>query len=205
MPAGEIPSSYIHNRYIIQISSITNTKFILWLCVFVFACQISFASGMQLRQQADTIAPVATHHLGRKGFLENYGKDDSSRALINFYFGKRRSTTKIALIGVTLAVVAVLLALITTAVSKTGQSQNETAWDNFFVAVFVVFFAEGSIALLITGAVRSAIYSKRKLLRLLKNYFSGHPIPPGITKSRAFISLIRKEKMKDHINVHDPY
>ena len=62
----------------------------LSLAVAIFACQLVNASTLQkLRiNNIDTSITSQSYKLNEAAFLEMYGKDDSSKALIKYFFYK---------------------------------------------------------------------------------------------------------------------
>jgi hypothetical protein len=133
-----------------------------------------------------TIEPV-NYKLTHLAFLENYTFDDTSRALVNLFYTKRRNTYWGSL-GIWMASALVGLAGTryedkvvagspqggTQVVQKNGQAVNQP-W------VVPLFFAGiGLNATYVT--VRLTTFSKKKLLLLLIEREQGKPLPPKMSE-----------------------
>jgi hypothetical protein len=55
--------------------------------------------------------------------------------------------------------------------------------------LFTIILGAG-IALVSVGIGLGGKYSRRKLFKILNNYFNGKPIPRGIAKNRAFRKML---------------
>jgi hypothetical protein len=116
----------------------------------------------------DTTHPVKPYKIFHKQFLEEYGKDDTSRAIINYYFKKRTNAGKDIIVMSTITAVSGSLLLV-------------FAESN---AVILPFFAEGLFAAafwtlgitLIACLYRLFHFSRKNLLKELNDYFSGKEI-----------------------------
>src|SRR5262249_19739438 len=77
------------SRLVEEIFETCSTKyFFLFLTLFVF--QFSFAATSSSNKQLDTIPSAKNHKLKKDQFYKIYGTDDSSRALIDYFFSKRK-------------------------------------------------------------------------------------------------------------------
>lgn len=121
-------------------------------------------------------------------FLDQYGKDDSSRALIRYYFERKRKTRKSTS---NLAIITGGFAIISGGVFI---STRNSASDNLAVP-FVAFLAT-SISALLTLLFGVALISmnRRYLFKLLQKYHSGKGIPRKITEWPLFEKLLETEK-----------
>ncbi|WP_419802202.1 hypothetical protein [Mucilaginibacter sp.] len=104
-------------------------------------------------------------------FLDHYGTDDSSKALIKYFFKIRKASTIETVIGAFLAGGLISAFL----------STNAT-----FVAVLYapVIFADA--LLIIDGPVAQLVYTRKKLLHLLTDYQSGKHLPKKLIKKWRF-------------------
>jgi len=157
---------------------LTRSFFILLLSgSFHFSNASSF-----IRISADTIpSDKNDYKINRKEFLENYGKDDTSRALINFYFIKRNRAITLTFIGgggSVIANIALNSFLNSNSVASLGDLIVGYGLLNLSVAV--------AFTLLVIGMVRWLVFSRRKLLSILRNYNLSKGVSRNILKSRSF-------------------
>ena len=178
-------------------------RYILFALACSLAFSFSFASGLASFNPGDSILlPAKEHKLNREQFLEKYGRDDSSRAFINFYFETRKKSGK--MIWVSLILMAVLTTIIGIVAATYPETQYTGTYDDIGTAVLIVFFGGGlyaTFALVIVGIIRTLMYSRKKLLRILRNYFDGHSLPPRITRSKVFARLMQVERKMSHPRV----
>jgi hypothetical protein len=144
--------------------------------------QFSNASALMRILKADTIpSGKIAYKLSQKDFLENYGKDDSSRALINFYFTKRNRAITLTWIGGGGSVIADIALN-----SFLNSSSISTLGDLIVGYLLLNLAATAAFTLLVIGIVRWLVLSRRKLLSILRNYNLSKGIPRNILKSRGF-------------------
>lgn len=161
------------------------------ITVFLFLGNYSFASSIPCFVVADTVIDHAPYALTQDEFIAQYGRDDSSKALINFFFQKRSRAQNTVGGG---AVVTVLAAVglgvsVHAANTKTNDIGNELA-SIFAVAIASIALGAG-IAVVTVGAALWGRYSKKRLLILLKDYFAGKPMARGIAKNRMFRGFVQ--------------
>jgi len=97
--------------------------------------------------------------------------------------------------------IAVLSVAVGLAVANNANSQYPGTIDDLSAFFLIVLFGTaiyGAVALIITGIIRLMIYSRKKLLHLLKNYYAGYSLPPRITKSKAFALWMSVERRAPH-------
>jgi len=160
------------NRPVGNGRSIVPLKF--FILGFLFLILVEFSFGAVITSK-DTVRPVPKEYkLREEQFYSSYGRDDSSRALINYYFYERNNAKRMTLGG---AITLVLSLLITGLLIVNNPSPPPGTLDNYTEGGIIVFFGltfYGSLALIITGTIRWAIFSRKKLFRLLKNYYSAN-------------------------------
>jgi len=170
-------------------------KLIAFIFFLSLSFNLSFATGFTPVNVGDTLEqPVKEHKLTREQFLEKYGRDDSSRAFINFYFTKRKKSEKMILISLATLIVLSIFAAV---VFSNYSDRYPDRVDDYGAVSLIIFFGGGiyaASAFLITGIVRLMIYSRKKLLNLLKDYHAGHSFPSRITRSRAFAKWMEVER-----------
>ena len=161
-------------------------KFLL-VVSFLFFHNISFSAQL-IVTVTDTTLLKNNYKLSQRKFMANYGKDDSSRALIRFFFKKRHIGEAGLFANVPFVA---LFATIPITARGTGSAGS--------IALNVIIYT--SIALLIATSGFAIIsaglwlrYSRKELLHQLANYGNGNPIPEKIAKSRLFRKLIKDVK-----------
>ncbi len=108
------------------------------------------------------------YRMDRREFLFHYGRDDSSRALINFYFSHREHPKGV----------------LQPTQGDVGMLFGELI---ALAAITVICFP-----LIVVWWVK---FSRKRLLRQLKDYFSGKPIPRSIAKKRLYIEALHGKEI----------
>jgi hypothetical protein len=169
-------------------------KYFLLLGFFLLVFQLSFATAFTSPETKDTTGPVLNdYQLNREQFYATYGRDDSSRALISFYFHKRNNAKKLTFVGFIMATLSILFINVFIANNSSVQGTGDAVAGTLLVN-FVGLISAASLVLMITGIVRWVIFSRKKLLRLLNDYFAGRSIPSHISKSKLFNKWLIAEK-----------
>ncbi len=104
-------------------------------------------------------------------FLNTYGKDDSTRALINYYFRLRKATVVETAIGLFVIGGGLILA-----------ANPNTYILTLGSAPIIVM---GALSF-IDGPIERLIYNKKKLLHLIADYQRGKHFPKRFTHNRRF-------------------
>jgi hypothetical protein len=159
--------------------------------LLIFALHFSFASVSPNKIFHDTtITPEKEYALNKEEFLNVYGKDDSSRALIEFYFAKRNKGKKMIVFPTAISGSAAALAIIGTIAYSNNSSHATTNVHKIDVAppLSLLLFSIlcPIVPFFVMGIRLRAKYSSEKLLFQLNNYNAGKPIPRWIAKSRIF-------------------
>jgi len=138
--------------------------------VFFTANKVSGAAVILM----DSIPANKPWKLSQQQFLLQYGKDDTSRAIINYYFEQQHNRgQKKILVNTLITVTSITVFAIITSNGTPGA-----------IIVGAPFIITG----LIFGifAFRSAInmiyFSRKKLYRVLKKYFEAKKIPDSLRK-----------------------
>jgi hypothetical protein len=114
----------------------------------------------------DTSQIPQTHSLNRQQFLTNYGTDDTSSALINYWFGRRSASKYMSIVGtVTVGLGTISL----------NSVKSDSLGGLFSKGVFALAIVTGVIILLLSFT-RFLLFSRKKLLRALKDYHNGKPL-----------------------------
>ena len=139
-------------------------------------------SGSTLMRDADKIAPPLKDSFhSKEHFLIKYGKDDSSRALIEFFFRKARESKKNTFWwgGTTIASGILLTVLL--------NIPGESALGALFIFLVIGSLFYGSIIWFAIGIFKwLAVFNKKRLARLLKKYNDGKGIPGSIKRNKTF-------------------
>jgi len=162
------------------------------LLFFLCCCMIefSFAANTPLRALEDSSIKKAPYELSQNEFLQQYGRDDSSKALIDFFFHRRMPGITEFAVGMPLLIAG---GIGIGAVNHTANEGNGT-WDTVGQGLIFALLLGAGIALSIVGICMWSRYPRKRLLRLLNNYFGGKPLPRGITKNRTFKSFVQHER-----------
>ncbi|HXB43547.1 MAG TPA: hypothetical protein VNV85_05795 [Puia sp.] len=161
---------------------------------FLFTIKISCAADFTVRAVEDTTITKNEYKISRKEFLEKYGRDDSSRALINFYFSKR-VPARILFFSVIWQIPIWPFPLASNL--RVSQSKSGSISQGFGGLVGSVIFLCLLLATvgLATGALGQWVkYSRKRLLSQLNRYFNGQSIPKGISRSHLFRRVLKKGK-----------
>jgi hypothetical protein len=161
------------------------------IAAILFSGSYSFASTPAGFVSADTAINPRSYALTQDQFLADYGRDDSSKALINFFFQKRSKGQTIFGAG---AAVTVLAGVgLGVAVNQTNKESDDLG--NELASIFAVIIAGialgAGIALAAVGTALWGRYSRKRLLALLDNYSAGKSIPGSITRNIMFRSFVQ--------------
>jgi hypothetical protein len=112
-------------------------------------------------------------------FLSEYGKDDSSRALIRFFFDRRKLARRLILIP---------FAIDLTFASALGiyVLVRMGAYLSYPWAIASLFLIFASITLFIVAAATGMRYSRKRLYYILLKYESGYPLSTKWAKKNRF-------------------
>jgi len=112
--------------------------------------------------------------LNKKQFMDKYGIDDTSRALINFYFSKRNTA------GSFLSIYTIFftgqLYVIAIAATFPGEGLISTGVVILCIGYTLLVFVPATV-FLIEGLQGLGKYSKKKLYIEVMNYLKGNGIP----------------------------
>jgi len=139
----------------------------------------------------DTVIDRPVYALTRDEFLTKYGRDDSSKALINFFF-ERRSPQAGMIGGGSVLTAGGTIGLVA-AVNGVNDRSNDLGQqlNDLWLAILAGIALGAGIALVSVGISLGSRYSKKRLLRLLDNYFAGSPMPRGIARNTMFRAFVQ--------------
>lgn len=126
------------------------------------------------------------HQLTREAFLNRYGTDDSSRALIHYFFDKRQVAQKKAITRAGIAAGAgILFALLV---------MSNIFQGNLLLIIAAIGLGSAFWVFLLFGIFSGIVlysFSRKRLLRLLQAYQQGKPLPKKITRQLPFKMHLR--------------
>ncbi|HEY4154342.1 MAG TPA: hypothetical protein VGM24_02920 [Puia sp.] len=128
------------------------------------------------------------YQLSKTEFLQQYGRNDSSRALIRFYFAKRYRARNLILLSGAIGIVSG--AFIGALALSAGT--DSYLWG-IFLASLTTLVAEAVITLTLIGGTRLMVMSRKKLLLRLRQYEEEGYIPKNIRNSKFFQSALKGE------------
>jgi hypothetical protein len=138
--------------------------------LFFFANKVGAAAVITI----DSIPANKPWKLSQQQFLDQYGRDDTSRAVINYYFEQHQHKgRKNLLVNTLITVVSISAFAIITTNCAAGA-----------VIVGAPFFIAGFIfGIFVFRNVMNMIYfSRKKLFKVLKKYFETKRIPESLRK-----------------------
>jgi hypothetical protein len=142
------------------------------------------ASAVHAASTDSSILPRKPHRLTQQQFLDWYGTDDSSRALIDYYYPKHRKNAILALYsGGALIVTGSLAALVLAA--SAGNLLSLLA----LIALLACAYYFG--ALLLVSLTFLLMHSRRRLYKMLLAYRNGKPISHHSSRKKAFLRLLK--------------
>jgi hypothetical protein len=174
----------------------------IFTCIFLCTIKFSFAASTNSISPGDSIIKKA-YKINREEFLEKYGCDDSSRALINFYFKKRNHQKGNFLAGAGALLIA---GIAFGSVNNLMNDDKNYNYDNglpnaqtTFLAIAIIVMAFMGLPLIISGGTLWIIYSRKKLLKLLDRYNNGKSIPRGISRNKMFRGFLLYDRWDYYI------
>ena len=162
-------------------------KRILFLLAFCFLFQISFSA---ISLWNDSI-PTKTHHLSKQDFLNNYGTDDSSRALVKYYFKRNKKAKFNAAIFTSIGVLSSF------AFDRIILKNSSGGWSVIVALIIgiplglLIFESAIIVAFNIFRWIR---FSKKNLIKQSERYRAGEALPKRIVRDRRFLEDVKAEK-----------
>ena len=125
-------------------------------------------------------------------FLDKYGTDDSTRALINYFFKKR----KIAFLETVIPPVAggASVLILSLFLKSMANVKEDNGGFGFSVVVPLILVIYAVPVYIIDGQIKWLIFNRRKLLAILESYNSGNSLPKKIKRRKVF--KLELEKLK---------
>jgi hypothetical protein len=160
---------------------------IIFALIFLLIIKFSFASAISPMPLTDTTVKKE-YKRNRNEFLDRYGHDDSSRALINFYFHRRGLVIGNLSAGIPFTLLSGIALFPATAAENSNGNGLGTA------LLFPILFT--GVMLILVGSYlwirysHTTLYSRKRLLILLDDYFNGKSIPWVISKNKVFKAIL---------------
>ena len=159
----------------------------LLLLVFTFISSHGVAASFP---KTDTsVYPRKPHKLNQQQFLDRYGTDDSARALIRYYYPKRKAAVRSILQSAGLLIISGILSAIIFSTS-TGI---ESGYGALFILLILLSSAYAGAAFILINTAILLVYSRKRLYRLLRDYTKGKKLPRRIIRKKSFIRLLKQE------------
>ncbi len=126
------------------------------------------------------------HKILKEEFWKRYGTDDTSRALIHFYFEKRTTNKSLAIgSGAATAIAA----------GSAGAVLLATTTFNlvsFLLIITLMAMAYVTALMLVVGVVFFVVNNRRRLHRMLRHYHSRNGLPRRLRRKKSFLRLLKK-------------
>jgi hypothetical protein len=136
---------------------------------------------------SDTTKPSSKpYKLSEKEFMIQYGKDDTSRALIHYFFDKRTKASRMFYVPLIIDALAVIVVAISGAFATVSMS--------YPLALLFFILSVTTVTLFIIGAVYLLKYPRKKLFQLISRYNMGGSVPKKIKANKYFKLLLLKYK-----------
>lgn len=130
-------------------------KYFLFLSLFYFLnCINTLAAPVNY---ADTSVNKSSYKQSRQYFLDNYGKDDSTRALINYFFKRRKEAFYETVVPPVAAGVSLLL--LNYIISNGANVKEDTGGGYLLVGLSAAVALYGSAGTLIDGQIKWLVFN----------------------------------------------
>lgn len=162
--------------------------FILCMAMLLLANPLVFADKIIVIQ--DSLIDQTDFKHNKEYFLDHYGTDDSTRALINTFFKARKA----AVVEVVYSVVGgVGLYLFVDHVLGPGENKSNS-WNTVILAIFAIPLIPAFAVGIAEGTITYLIYNRQKLLHLIADYQQGKHLPRRVTHRARYRQEFRKVK-----------
>ena len=132
---------------------------------------------------ADTNINKLSYKQSKQYFLEKYGKDDSTRALINYFFKKRIDGIYETFVPLAVGGGSALL-----------LNNIKVGAMLILVPITLALVLYACPIYIINGQVKWISFSRKRLLGYLIDYNSGKPLPKRVKRRKAFKYELEKLK-----------
>ena len=115
------------------------------------------------------------YHISKQQFLSEYGKDDTAKAVINYFFKQHKKAKKGIIPYSLISAAGTILYATTIAGGNAGTV--------IILGTIVIVVTAVSGALLLGSLIDLVKFSRKRLFKILDNYFSGKGIPRRLKKN----------------------
>jgi hypothetical protein len=154
----------------------------------LFVCANTFAANKSVAPQDTTHLQGQPWEISEIAFLEQYGKDDTSRALIDYYFYKQRVGKRTTLYSAGIITASGVIASLIIVAGKTSTPYLAGAG-----LLFIIIMEAGIIAFIV-GFFSWISHARHKLFQLLANYRRENSISKGIKRNYIFKRFLAMEQ-----------
>ena len=162
----------------------------VYLILFMFCISFSGQCFASYFNNADSaINPISNHKKTKQYYLDYYGKDDSTRALIEYFFNKKHNSINSIIIWGITGIASTLLLLYLT----NGGYNLGIIGFLLYVDLIAIFYGV-AIGLLIS-LYKLCRFNRKRLFKLLNNYNNGKGLPKNIKRNKTFINELEIQKI----------
>ncbi len=164
--------------------------FLIAIIISCLFCSLSLSAAKISGDVVSSQQPLKEYPHPKEYFLNKYGKDDSSRAMIEFFFKKKhqgkKETIWWAIIGTIASVLFIAVIDSTIGFGIVG----------LLLAISLGVIPYGAIIGMAIGIYKWIYFRRKRLEKLLDDYNAGKGIRPNIKRNKTFkteLSVQRKE------------
>jgi len=162
--------------------------FFVYLMAVLLSSSVVFAQRTIIHR--DSLIDQTDFKHNKQYFLDHYGTDDSTKALINTFFRVRRA----AVVEIAFSIVAGGgLFLFANYVFGPGDNKS-FGYGTVLLAIFAIPFIPAFAVGVAEGTVTHLIYNRKKLLHLIGDYQAGKHLPRRFTHRIRYRQEFRKVK-----------
>ena len=141
----------------------------------VFSCICFVTAHLHAAAPYIDSIPAKRHKISHQQFLDKYGQDDTARAVIDYFFHEHKKATR-GIIPYTL-ITAGGITLYATAIA------GGNAGTVIIIGTIIILITVICATFLLGSLVDLVKFSRKRLLKILDNYFSGNGIRRRLKKN----------------------
>lgn len=171
-------------------TTIIYKPFLIAITISCLFCSLSLSAAQISNDAVSRKQPLKEDPHSKEYFLNKYGKDDSSRALIEFFFRKEHQAKKETVWWGIIGTIAFVLFI------AVIDSTANLGIVGLLLGINLGVIAYGAIIRMAIGIFKWIRFRKKRLEKLLDDYNAGKGIPRNIKRNRTFkteLSFERKE------------
>lgn len=156
------------------------------LLLYFFLMQQAFAT---TPVYVDSVIHPAVSHLNQQQFLDTYGTNDTSRAVIQYYFKRNRNAKRDMLIWGTAGIAAGI------AFDKVVVNGSEgDALGGLFLGILLGSFIYTGVIEVLLNSFNWIHFSRQRLALRLEKYNASRQLPKSLLRKSLFINLLAVER-----------